>query len=106
MMVMVVPTASAADSLSQILYVGQLAARRGIRKVAGELGKLIRSRSIAVCLGSLGGARQVGGDLLRDLLIFGWIRLLQLLERTQHLAEGRKLAAVGLLRRRRPADAA
>ena len=85
MMVMVVPTASAAASLSQILYVGQLAARRGIRKVAGELGKLIRSRSIAVCLGSLGGARQVGGDLLCHLLILRRVGLLELLQRTQYL---------------------
>ena len=105
-MVMVVPTAASADSLSQILYVGQLAARRGVRKIAGELGKLIRCRGIAVRLGSLGSACQVGGDLLSDLLILGWIRLLQLLERTQHLPEGRKLAAIGLLRRRRPADTA
>ena len=96
-MVMVVPTAASADSLSQILYVGQLAARRGVRKIAGELGKLIRCPGIAARLGSLGGARQVGSDLLRDLRILGRIRLLKLLKRAGQLCEFRKLAAIWLL---------
>lgn len=105
-MVMVVTTAVPADSLRQILYVGQLAARRGIRKVAGELGKLVRGVRIPIRLGGLSGAGKICRDLLSNLLILAWIRFLQLLERTQHLAEGRKLAAVRLLGRGRPADAA
>ena len=73
---MVVTTA---DGLRQILYVGQLAARRGIRKVAGKLGELGRRGGITAQLGSLGGACQVRGDLLSNLLVPGWVRLLKLL---------------------------
>ncbi len=103
---MVMVMATAADSLRQILYVGQLATRRSVRKVAREMRELVRRSRIAVRLCSLGGAGQVRGDLLSNLLVLGWARLLKLLERTQHLAEGRKLAAIGLVRCSRRAVAA
>jgi hypothetical protein len=35
----------------------------------------------------LSGALQVCGDLLRDLLVFGWVRLLKLLERAHQLGK-------------------
>ena len=78
----------------QILDAGKLPALRGVRKVGGELIELGRRGRIAVRLGSLGGALQVRSDLLSDLLVFGWIRLLKLLELAQDLREGRKLGCV------------
>jgi len=51
---------------------------------------------IAAGSGSLGGALQVGGDLLRNLRELGWIRLLKLLERVHQLSEWGKLAAIRL----------
>ncbi len=77
----------ATDRLSQILDVGQLAALRGIREVRRKLAELIRRRRIAVRLGRLGCALQVRGDLLRHLLILGWVGLLELLERAHQLGE-------------------
>lgn len=71
----------AACGLRQILEIGHLAALRGCREVCCKLTELIRCRRIAVCLGRLGGALQVLRDLLGDLLILRWIRLLELLER-------------------------
>ncbi len=66
--------------LSQILDVGELAAGRGVRKVRRELVELAGRCRVAVRLGRLGGALQVRGDLLCDLLVLGRVRLLKLLE--------------------------
>jgi len=63
----------AADRFRQILDVGELAVLRGIREVRRQLVELVRRSRVAVRLGRLGGALQVRGDLLRDLLILGWI---------------------------------
>lgn len=79
MMMMVMAT----DCLSQTLDVGELAALRGGGEVRRKLAELARRCGIAVGLGSLSGALQVRGDLLGDLLILGWVRLLKLLERVQ-----------------------
>ena len=76
-MVMVV---APADCLRQILDAGDLAALGGVSKVGGELIELVGRGCITVRLGSLGGALQVRGDLLGNLLILGWVRLLKLLQ--------------------------
>ena len=91
--------------LCQILDVGKLAALRGIGEVRRQLVELIRRVRIPFLLGGLGGALQVGGNLLRDLLVLGWVRLLKLLERAQQLGERRKLAVVWRLPDRRRAGA-
>ena len=83
MMMVVMPT----DRLCQILDVGQFAAFRGIREVCRELVELVCRTRIPAPLGSLGGVLQVRGDLLCDLPIFGWVRLLKLLERAHQLRE-------------------
>jgi hypothetical protein len=77
MMVMVVPT----GSLRQILDAGKLSALGRIREVRGKLVELVRDSGIARRLGGLGSRLQVRGDLLGDLLVFGWIGLLKLLQR-------------------------
>ena len=84
MMVMVMATTG---RLSQILDVWELAALRGTREVRRKLVELVRCRGIPVFPGSLGGALQVCRDLLCDLLVPGWIRLLKLLERAHQLGE-------------------
>jgi len=91
----------AADRLSQILDVGELAALRGLGKVRRKLVKLACGCRIAIGLGSLSGTLQVRGDLLRDLLVLGGVRLLKLLERAQQLGQRRELGAVRLLPDRR-----
>lgn len=83
MIMMVVAT----DRLWQNLDVGELAVLRGIGKVRRKLVKSTRSCRITVRLGSLGSRLQVGGDLLCDLLVLGWVRLLKLLERVHQLDE-------------------
>lgn len=88
-MVMVMMMANAsAHRLCQILDVRKVAARRGIAEVRREGVELRRRRGIAVCRGSLGGGLQVRRNLLRDLLIFGRVRLLELLELGHQLGEG------------------
>ena len=67
-----------------------------VGEVRGQLVELRRGRRVAVRGGGLGGALQVGRDLLRDLLVFRWVGLLKLLQRTQQLGKRRKL--VGILR--------
>ena len=94
MMVMAATT----DGLRQILHVGKLTALRGAGEVRRKLVELGRLRRIAVRRGGLRGGLQVGSDLLGDLLVLGWIRLLELLERAHQLSERRKL---GVLRLRR-----
>ena len=78
---------AATDGLSQILYIRELAALRGAVEVAGKLAQLSRCRRIAVGLGRLSGVLQIGGDLLRDLLVLGWIGLLKLLKHAHHLGK-------------------
>ena len=89
-----------ADGLREILNVGKLATLRGVREVRRKLVELVRRCRIAVRLRSLSGALQVCGDLLRDLLVLGWIRLLQLLKSAHQLRERRKLAVLRLRRDR------
>ena len=103
---MVVMVMMAADRLGQILDVGELAGLRGVRKIGGKLVELGRRCGVAIRLGSLGGALQIRGDLLGNLLVLGRVRLLQLLERAHQLGEWRKLAVVRLLHGRQRADAA
>ena len=81
--------------LSQVLDVGELAARRGVREVRRKLVELVRRARIAVRLGGLGGALQVRGNLLCHLLVLGRVRLLKLLERGQQLGERGKLLVIG-----------
>lgn len=95
MMVMV----ASADRLRQILDAGELAALGGVGEVGGELIELVGRGSIAVRLGGLGRALQIGGDLLRNLLIFRRVGLLELLQLAHHLGEGRKLGAIRALGR-------
>ena len=73
--------AATANCLRQILNVGELAALRSAGEVRGKLGELARRGSVAFRRGGLGGALQVGGDLLRYLLVFRRVRLLKLLQR-------------------------
>ena len=84
----------AADRLRQILHIGKLAALGGARKVVRKLRQLGRLGGIAGRRGGLSGGLKIGGDLPRDLLVLGWVRLLQLLELTHQLSEGRKPAVV------------
>ena len=98
---MVVVMMMAAHRLRQILHVRELTALGSIAKVGGKLGELGRLGSIAGRRGGLSGGLEVRGDLLRDLLVLGWVRLLQLLEVTHQLSEGRKPAVVWHLRDRR-----
>src|ERR1039457_2838351 len=98
MMVVMMMTA---DRLRQILHIGKLAALGGARKVVRKLRQLGRLGGIAGRRGGLSGGLKIGGDLPRDLLVLGWVRLLQLLELTHQLSEGRKLAVVWRLSDRR-----
>ena len=94
--------AMATHRLRQVLDVGELAAGRGIGEVRRQLAELSCRCRITARRGSLRGCLQVGGDLLCDLLILGWVRLLKLLERIHQLDERRELAVVGRrLERRR-----
>jgi len=99
-------TMMAPHRLRQILHVGHLATLRGAVEIRGKLVELGGLCRIAVRRGGLRRALQVRGDLLRDLLILGWIRLLKLLERAHELRERRKLAVLRLRHNRRRARAA
>jgi len=77
----------AADRLSQILYARELAAVRGVGEVRRELVELVRGCRIAVRQVRLSGALQIRGDLLRNLLVLGGVRLLELLERAHQLGK-------------------
>ena len=91
MMVVMAP-----HGLGQSLDAGELAAGRGIGEVRRKLGELIRRCRIPARLGGLGGGLQVGGDLRGDLLVLGWVGLLQLLQCAHQLREWRKLAVIRL----------
>ena len=78
---------AATNGLSQIMDIRELVALRGAIEVAGKLAQLSRRRGIAVGLGRLSGVLQIGGDLLRDLLVPGWIGLLKLLKHAHHLGK-------------------
>lgn len=77
----------AADRLRQIQHVGKLAALRGVGEIRRKGGELRSRGGVAVRSGRLGGALQVGGDLLRYLLVLGWVGLLKLLERAHQLGK-------------------
>ena len=74
--VMMMVVATAANRLRQILYVRKLAALGGIGEIGSQLIQLRGSRGIAISSRGLRSILQVGGDLLRHLLILGGIRLL------------------------------
>lgn len=80
--------------LGQVLNIRQLAILRSIFEIRCKLAELACGRSISSLLRSLGGGLKIGRDLLRNLLIFGWVGLLQLLKRTQKLRKRREVAAV------------
>jgi len=90
----------AADSLREILQVGQPTALGSAGEVARQLGELARCAGVALRLGRLSGALQVRGNLLSHLLVFRWVRFLKLLQGTRQLRKWREPAAVGLGRRR------
>lgn len=71
----------ASDRLCQILNIGELAALGCAREIGRNTVELVRGCRITFGLCRLGGLLQIGRDLLRDLLILRWIRLLKLLER-------------------------
>jgi len=90
-MVMVVMTARAARAahrLRQILHVRELTALRGGGEIRGQLIELARRGSIAVRGRRLRRTLQIGGDLLRHLLILRGVGLLELLQRTHQLSKG------------------
>jgi D-glycero-beta-D-manno-heptose 1-phosphate adenylyltransferase len=64
------------------------------------LSELIRCVRVAIHLGGLRGRGQARRDCLSNLLVLGWVRLLQLLKGTRQLGEWRQLAVVGLVRER------
>jgi hypothetical protein len=96
MMVMMVMATGPTGRLSQVLEVRELTILGGRRKVRRQRGQCVCCVSIPVCLCGLRSGRQVGGDGRRHLLVFGWVRLLQLLQRARNLSERRKLAVVRL----------
>ena len=87
MMAVVMMMAPAADGLRQVRNVGKLATLRRSGEIRGELGELVGRGRIPVGGRGLRGTLQIAGDLLGDLLIFGWIRLLQLLQGAHQLRE-------------------
>lgn len=100
-MVMTVMMMAAADRLRQVLDARELAALRGVAEIRGKLIELRGRGRIALLLGSLRGGLQVGRDLLGDLLVFGRVGLLQLLQFAHYLSKRRKLGVIRLLRDRR-----
>jgi hypothetical protein len=85
MMMMVVVMAP--HRLRRVLNVGELAALGSIGEIRRKLVELSRRCRITARLGSLRGGLQIRGDLLCDLLILGWVRLLKLLQRIHQLDE-------------------
>lgn len=93
----IIPT-GAASRFCQILEVRQLTGLRCRREVGRKLGELGRSAGIPISCSGLRRGRQIRRNGLGDLLILGWVGLLQLLERARQLRERRKLAVVRLVR--------
>ena len=91
---------SPAGRLRQILQVRQLTGLRSRSEVRRQLGELGRRISISISCSGLRGGCQVRRDSLGDLLILGWVGLLQLLQSACQLRERRKLAVVRLVRER------
>ena len=86
-----------AVGLGQIVSVGELAGLGGGGEILRKLVELVGGGGVTLRLGGLRSALQIGSDLLRDLLILGWIRLLQLVERVHQLRERREIAVVRCL---------
>jgi hypothetical protein len=84
---MVMMMTSTADGLRKIGNVGKLATLRRGGEIRGELSELAGGGRIPISSRCFRGALQIGGDLLGNLLIFGRIRLLQLLQSAQQLSE-------------------
>jgi hypothetical protein len=93
-MMVTVMVMATADRLRQILDVGKLAGFRCVGEVRGELVELIGGGRVAVVARGLRGGLEVGRNLTGKLLILSRIRLLELLERAQHLGQRRELAVV------------
>lgn len=86
---------AAADCLCEVLDIGELAGLAGVGKVRGKLSKLIRRGGVAFRCRGLRCVSQIGGNLLRHLLVFGRVGLLELLQRAHQFGKGRELAIVG-----------
>ena len=84
---MMMAVVMAPHRLRRVLNVGELAVLRGIGEIRRKLVELSRRCRITARLGSLRGGLQIRGDLLCDLLILGWVRLLKLLQRIHQLDE-------------------
>jgi len=95
-MVVAASTCSSADSLREILQVGELTTPGSAGEVCRQLGELTCRAGVALRLGRLSGALQVRGNLLSHLLVFRWVRFLKLLQGVRQLRRGREPAAVGL----------
>ena len=103
---MMVAVVAAADCLRQVLDFGKLPTGRGIREIRRKLVQFAGGGRIAAGLRAFCRGLKVGGDLRSDLLVLSGVRLLQILEFSDHLRERRKLAGVLLLYGGRPAKAA
>lgn len=81
---------SAADGRRQILDVGEIAAGSGVAKVGGQRGELGRLCGIAFRCHRGGGGGQVSGNPRHHGVVFGGVKLLQVLQRAQQLGKWRK----------------
>jgi hypothetical protein len=88
MVVMAALSTCTADGLREILQVGQLTGLRGAAEIGRELRQLGR-RAGGLCLDRLRLALQVGGNLRSELFVFGWVRLLKLLQGADQLGKRR-----------------
>lgn len=88
--VMMVMPMSAANRLGKVLDVRKCIVLRSRAEVVGKLVQLIGLGGIAVRARGGCSVLQIGRDLGCDLLIFGWVGLLQLLQRAHNLGERRQ----------------
>ena len=86
-MVMMMTMTARAGRLCQVLEVRHLAVLRRVAEIRRQLAKLVCLGDVAAGARCLGRALQILRDLPGDLLIFGRVGLLHLLERAQHLRE-------------------
>jgi hypothetical protein len=88
---MMVMATSGASRLGQILDARELTALGCGCKVRRKLVELVRRCRIPLRLRSLRGALQVSGDLLGNLLVLGWVRLLELFGACSSIAREAKV---------------